>query len=55
MDCVKKIIEETKIMQPAQHSLVQTEPDGDSHHEFDAGSARARGRKVLRHTYNRTI
>ena len=41
-------------MQPAQHSLVQTEPDGDSHHEFDAGSARARGRKVLRHTYEVT-
>ena len=41
-------------MHSAQHSLTQTDPDGDACHTFDAGSARARGRNVLRHTYEVT-
>ncbi len=38
----------------AQNCLVETCPDDDSHHSFDAGSARARGRNVLSHTYEVT-
>jgi hypothetical protein len=47
-------MEEAKSMQLATNSLVQRCPEGDYHHVFDAGSARARGRKVLRHTYEVT-
>ncbi len=41
-------------MRLAQNSLAQRYPEADSHHAFDAGSARARGRNVLRHTYEVT-
>ena len=41
-------------MQLAQNSLTQRCPEEDSHHAFDAGSARARSRKVLSHTYEVT-
>ncbi len=38
-------------MQLEQDFLIERYPEGDSHHAFDAGLARARGRNVLRHTY----
>lgn len=38
-------------MELAQYSLAEFYPEGDSNQSFDAGSARARGRNVLRHTY----
>ena len=43
-----------KIMELAQYSLAEFYPEGDSSQSFDAGSARARGRNVLRHTYEVT-
>ena len=42
------------MMQAAQNSLLHRHPEADSNHVFDAGSARARGRNVLRHTYEVT-
>jgi hypothetical protein len=41
-------------MQLARNSLLNKHPEADSKHVFDAGSARARGRNVLRHTYEVT-
>ena len=41
-------------MRLAQNPLAQRYHEADSHHAFDAGSARARGRNVLRHTYEVT-
>jgi hypothetical protein len=41
-------------MQSTQNSWVQGCPEADSCHSFDVGSARARGREVLSHTYEVT-
>lgn len=41
-------------MELAPYSLAEFYPEGGSSQSFDAGSARARGRNVLRHTYEVT-
>jgi hypothetical protein len=41
-------------MRSTHDSLVGIYPQGEFSHSFDAGSARARGRNVLRHTYEVT-
>lgn len=41
-------------MELAQYSLAEFYPEGGSSQSFEAGSARARGRNVLRHTYEVT-
>ena len=38
-------------MELAKSCLSETYPNAGTHHSFDVGSARARGRNVLNHTY----